>query len=483
MGVLPLVPTQSASAFSIGLDVTPETIVRATDTDHRLFATVTADGTIDTADGQTIRFDRDDNPVTADEECLTVGTPTVASCSVLLDPSSTAETETIRAFIEDGPPAVPCGPIDPPVNQDADCTEGRDEATTPGTVTAEPDETDVVEVEWEDVSLEVTPETGTAAPGATVNLTATVKSIETAPAVPRNVVANVDAEILGGTPASPNANKKPTTIDMECTTSQVTGTCTLSYTAGPNVGVDSIQAWIDENDDPDTAPNPVDPEPDGDETSGDEFEADPDEGRDEATGADPGDAEPDRTDVVEVSIATGPVLDLSPQTTTKNVGEEVSLVVTFTQNAQPLSGQRIAAAVLTGGPNAGKLLTCTTTAGGTCTLKYISTVAGQDRIRATADTDGNGQPNEADATEDVGTIGGTAESDATDVSRVTWVSPTTPPGPDPDDDDSACQKAQKKLKKAKKALKKAKASENDDRIAKAKKRVKTAKKRRRQACA
>jgi hypothetical protein len=227
------------------------------------------------------------------------------------------------------------------------------------------------------------------------------------------------------------------------------------------VGIDKIRGWVDLNEDPDATP------PTGDETTGEDvWEADKDEAL--------ADDDDDTTDVVQASISGGDVLVLSPASATKTIGSQSALTATFTANAIPTSGKKIAAQVLPGGAHPGQAATCTTAANGQCTLNYTGTTAGTDKVRATVDADGNGLPNEADSTEDVGVAGGTPEPDSTAISQITWTDPKE--SLECEAATEKVKKLKKKLKKAKKALKKAKASGDDDRIDKKKKKVKKLKK-------
>ena len=428
VALLGLVPIQAtpAGAFDGELDVESETgDVRIVGSIHRLTATLS--GAMPN-DGRTINFDTDDNPTTEAESCVT---DSAGTCDIALMGES-AGLQTIRAYVvDDG--ALPCSTPLPVPTSDCDPTEGRDEDAEEG-ATPEPDDTDVVEVEWAEGVLDVEPEQSAEAPATEVELTATVMSTETPP---RGLLANVDAEILEG----PNENQMANEADTECTTIQ-SGECTISYTAGAGTGVDVVQSWVDLNDDPDAEPET------GDETDpeGEGFEGDASEGPNEDTN--PGDVEEDDiTDVVEVGFSGGQVLVLAPQSATKTVGSQSALTATVTMGGVPDSGEAVAGQVLPGGPNAGVASTCTTGANGQCTLNYLGANAGTDKIRATVDADGDGLPNEADATEDVGVAGGTPEPDATAVSTITWTAP---------EEDNRCENAKKKVKKLKKKFGKAK---------------------------
>lgn len=468
-GLVTLVPIQPAFAQVDSLEVTPETAVRILGSSQTFTATVTVTPP-ETLAGHNIVFDDDDNGLTpAPAECLTSAT---GSCTVTFE--SVAGKITLRAYVEDGGTLLPCPA---PVNADADCAELRDEAAPGGAGDVpEPDDTDVVEVEGLEGSLQVTDEEDAAAPNGTAELTATLMSTET---TPRGLLGNVDAEILGG---SPNADLFPGEADTDCDTTQA-GTCPLTYPTGATApGVDTVQSWADLNDDPAAGT--------GNETAGDLFEADASEGPDE--NAQPGDVDedpPDRTDVVHVNISAPPelVLDVEPETTSsKPTGTQSALTAKVTSGAAPQSGIVIAAAVDAGGANVGTAIpTCTTGANGQCTLNYTGNAEGTDTVRAVVDENANGLNDDADPTEAVNqstTPGGTVEPDKTDVVSIIWKKPTPPPPP-PEEDTAACDQAKKQVKKAKKALKKAKATGDEEKIKKAKKRLKKAKKRKRAACA
>lgn len=483
LALVGLVPVQAtpAAADPETLDVTlkgipapSETVARAAGTQQRLVATLSGAA----AANRVVQFDRDGTLANGGEANCPIPTGAM-SCEVRLSQAGTGK-ETIRAWVEDfDPTAIPptqrqCGvPIPPTLPEDCDSAELRDETSTAGAGNEpEPDDTDVVEIDWYVSQLKLTGPV-TVTPGSAVSITATLTAKGVSPV--KNLVGNIDGEVIDG----PNKDKVPTKADMDCTTTAA-GTCTLTYTAGANAGVDEVHGWLDENHDPEPPP---DTDSDGDETgdpfgSSSDYEGDDKERADEV--ATPGDdAEPDNTDNIKVNISTMAVLTIGPETQNKDTGTTAAITVSLTTGGTPTNNQKIAAAVL-GGPNTGKVLTCTTGAGGTCDLApaLTSSAAGTDRVRATVDTDGNGQPNEADQTEDVGVGGGTAEPDTTAVAQVNWVAPTKP-----DDTDTKCTVAKAKLKKAKKALKKAKKSGDVDRIKKAKKKVKKLKKRKRRACA
>lgn len=471
IGLVPIAATPAAAAGTLDVVITspgltnPEVAVGITNHWFQLTATNSAPAP---ADGTVIAFDRDGDFMD-DETCETVA----GVCSVFLTSSAEATEEEIRAWVVDSG-AIPCNPLPIPMT-DCDGMEGQDEVADDGGF-AEPDDTDVVSLEWADGFLNVEKETTPTGPSTAVTLTATVLEEVTGTATPRGLISNVDAEIIDG----PQKNLTPSAPDKECDTAQATGVCTWTYTPGVTAGVDKWQSWVDENENDPGDASATPPVPaGGDETTGNGFEADNTEGRDEVgtPGATP---ETDITDVVEVTISASPQLQVSPSTQTKNTGESASFTATVTLNGTGQNAQKVAMTVYSG-PNNTKTASCNTGPAGTCTLQYTGgATAGNDKGRFWVDTNGNGQIDEGDATEDVNVPGATPEPDTTAIAQVTWVAPPPPPPPP---DDEACQQAKNNLKKAKKALKKAKAKGDDEAIAKAKKKVKKAKKRKRAACA
>lgn len=475
LGLLGLAPVQASAAVA-SLEVTPETADRVTattecvaDTDdciHILTATVMDAGVAQ--NGIDISFEIESGPsdpdmgvpdpgLSPDMTCQTAAAPTPGTCQVSFN-ANTEGTDVVRAWIEDGTL---------PIADEADMDEARDEAVTPGAT--EPDNTDVVSASWYDGTLNIEKEEDTFPLNGNVTFEATVLEKDpTAPNPAKTLLAEVDAEIEAG---SANVDRVGPTADVQCDTVQATGKCTLTYPSGPNPGVDNIRGWIDRNDNPRATP------PAGDEESGTGYEADNTETLStEGTGT----GAP-ITDVVKANIAATPVLTATPLTQSKVTNETATITASLTTGGVPDNAKKISAVVLSGGPNANKALTCNTGTGGTCTLVYTSTTAGTDSVRLWADTDGDGQPNEADTSETFGTAGTTPEPDTTAVVQVTWTTPAPPPDPDPGDSD-ACDQAQRDVKKAKKSLKKAKASGDEQKIKKAKKRLKRAKKRRAAAC-
>jgi hypothetical protein len=481
VGLIGLVPIAATPAAAAGtLDVTIDGVtppeVATVITGHYMTLTATVSAPVP-PDATVIDWDTDGGtPPSSDTTCTT----TAGACSITINEGG----PLIRAWMEDGPPALPCGTPALP-QADCDSTEPQDETTMSGGQTPEPDDTDVVSMEWKDGSLDVEPEAPSAAPTtALTGVTAKVVSTETTP-VP--LIANVDAEVISGPNNTPGP--APATVDAQCDTAPATGECSLSYIGSATSGVDVLQAWVDRNDDKPAETGPPAVPAGGDETSGSGFEGDATEGTDEATtpGAVAETPNKDITDVIDVNWTGTQTLDISPESTTKTTNTAATFTASVsTPGGTGQSGVKVAAAIDAGGPNVSKTITaCTTGANGTCSLTYTGTAVGVDKVRAAIDSDQNNLPNEADATEGVtgsGTeAGGTVEPDTTDVVQVTWTAATPTPTPDPGDS-AACEEAKKKLKKAKKALKKAKKTGDDDKIAKAKKKVKRAKNRKAAAC-
>jgi hypothetical protein len=481
LALIPLTPVTSASAAVAILNVEPETMNRITAGDtcepvatddciHVLTATVTDAGVAQNGVDVSFEFEggpsdpdpADDPLLVPDAECTTAATPTPGTCQISFH-SMAEGTDPVRAWIEDG--TLPFG-------DEADAAEGRDEVVTAGAT--EPDQTDVVDVTWLDGVLNIEPEVKASTTSTEVKFEATV--LEKDPATGQTakpLVANVDAEILAG---SPNANVQATNVDMECDTLPTTGKCELKYTAGATTGEDTIRGWVDRNDNAArTTPKK------GDETTGAAavYEADDTE---TATTEGTNTTAAPLTDVVKATLSPNPQLLATPENQTKQTGETAVITAALTIGGTPENAKRISAVVLSGGPNAGKALFCNTGSGGTCTLEYTGTGSGTDKVRLWADTNSNGQPDEADVGEDQGTAGTTPEPDTTEVVAVTWQSAAPPPPPDPDDND-ACEQATKDLQRAKKKLKKAKAGDNERKIKKAKKRVKRARRNKQAACA
>ena len=430
-GVLAVVPPGTALAATGDLDVSPEDglVKIAADAKLELTATVTADGTTTPLADATIYYRIESgfgSDVTPEHGMSGIGAegcgPTdatgICKFNVPGPTSGTTNTESvIRLWVEDD--MIP-GPV-----LEADTAE-----TLPDEPPAMKDNTDVVRIRWQvpaGTTLEITPETQTKQPGQEASLEALVMDQFT----PSSPVAGarVDAEIEAG---SPNVNQKPTGVDLECAAvTDAMGKCTLKYTGKTgtgSAGTDKIRAWIDTNNNqsvPDAA--------DGIDTT---------EGQAEATA--PGSkAEPDNTDVVNVTWAAGQGIDLDvePETQTLVLPEattaattaatDASFTATVLDGGAPAANKVVLFSV-TEGPNMGTDFECTTGTNGTCTAMLTGTTAGADEVRGVVDSDANGLPNEADPTEgpDEGAEPGTNdEVDETDIVTVTWEEPPPPPPP------------------------------------------------------
>jgi hypothetical protein len=256
-----------------GLDVEPETAIVPTGSAHTLTATAPSDSNIDF--GITSGPGSPSAPLNmppflaAAETCNTGATGT---CTVTFDGITTAGTSKVCAWVRDQFPG----------SQEATCGEPLNDPP------ADNDDTDVVEIVWVNLVLDLEPEQSSPAPGTLTTLTAAVTDDTVAKAPIEGM--NVDVEILTG----PNANLKTTGADLECDT-VATGICTVEYTGKATPGLDVVRGWIDAND------NGTD---EGDEVPG---EADTQEKRD-ATKSDSVGAtsEPDNTDVVEVDWGGAP---------------------------------------------------------------------------------------------------------------------------------------------------------------------------------
>ncbi len=171
--IVPLAGSAMASPDnSFDLQVTPETATNATAATHVLTATI--DPVCNEAAGCEVDFevesgpavsvtaddganprtsDADNSPLTPDMTCTVADT--AATCTVDFT-STTAGTNVIRSWVDDDKDNT---------SFDADATEGRDEAVTPGSRT-EIDDTDVVSKTWfsalpANSKLDCTPETAT----------------------------------------------------------------------------------------------------------------------------------------------------------------------------------------------------------------------------------------------------------------------------------------------------------------------------------
>jgi hypothetical protein len=132
------------------LDCEPETDSESTGTTHEILCTATSptyqtgvsDVTVSYEIAGTGDLDMTNTPQTPDGTCTTGDGGT---CTIEHTTTATG-LSTYRVWIDDGNPEPQTSPPNPPIDQDVDQAEGRDEATTPGRT--EPDNTDVVENNW-----------------------------------------------------------------------------------------------------------------------------------------------------------------------------------------------------------------------------------------------------------------------------------------------------------------------------------------------
>ena len=424
-GVLAVVPAGTALAATGDLDVSPEDglVKIAADAKLELTATVTADGTttpvamatvyyrIETGFGSDAAPEHGTSGIGV-EGCGPTDATGICKFNVPGPTSGTANLESvIRLWVEND--MIP-GPT-----LEADTAEMlADEAP------AMKDNTDVVRIRWQvpaATSLEVTPETTPSkTAGTEVTLSVEVKDQFLQPTT---TVVNVDYKVESG----PN-KKTTTTTDGTCATTLTSNTCAIKYTGSTTLGTnptDLVRVWIDL--DADTQ------QPD---------EADAAEGQVEGTT--PGTkGEPDNTDVVSVTWqgAAGTDLDVEPETQTQTLpasgggprvaATDASFTASVVDGGTPAANKVVLFSV-TEGPNMGTEFECTTGTDGTCTATLTGTTAGADEVLGVVDSDANGLPNEADATEgpDAGAEPGTnAEVDETDIVTVTWEEPPPPPPP------------------------------------------------------
>jgi hypothetical protein len=274
------------------------------------------------------------------------------------------------------------------------------------------------------IVLDVEVETANRAVGTSHTVTATVTDVDPGGGpVAGDEVAFAVASGQASTPPVSSAPHPFLTEAKVCTTDATTGQCSFEIT-GTAAGTSVIRAWL------------------RDTTAQFSQEQDSGEARDET--ATPGAAEPDGTDVVEVTWVAA-VLDLEPETSTPPPGSETILIATVkdaTAAANPVEANVDVEVI--DGPNKNKKTTgadleCDTDAStGTCELKYTgSATPGLDTVRGWIDLNDNGinapetgakgdeVPGEADTTEKTdatvaGGAGGKAEPDQTDVVDVDW---------------------------------------------------------------
>jgi Ca2+-binding RTX toxin-like protein len=197
-------------------------------------------------------------------------------------------------------------------------------------------------------------------------------------------------------------------VDFTCTTG-ADGTCVVHYPDDPNnnpaANVDQIRSWIDSDDSDSTI-----------EANG--------EGANEASDPDPGDPEPNGTDVVLIrwDPPAATRLDVEPDAVAAQRGANKQLTANVTSSSgQGIAGKDVDYRIGNNAPVFG----CTTAADGTCAIPMPS--PGSDTTQSPRfwiDESGDQLPDEADLNEgrnEQTTPGDTAEPDVTDVTSIQWV--------------------------------------------------------------
>lgn len=394
-----------------GLDAEPETGRGGLGEEHTITATVfdqfgdlyPATTTIKFEFFQGSPSDADGNsPETPDKTCTTSNE---SSCSITYTQTTATGTDLICAFTN-ADPAMSGQTCSGESRSDSD---DQDDATDPPAPAD--DDQDVVSKTWvqpEATRLDCEPESAEGPTGSAHQVTCTARSS-------RDVFVpfvNIDAEATGAN--DPDGDDSRGSPDFTCTTNS-SGTC--SYVHGPtgggtssNAGRTIYRSWIDRsmNDGP--------------------SEADGSEERNEATNA--GAAEPDDTDVTEMTWKSSP-LECEPETSSTPTERPHSI------ECSAAAGSNIDVEI-TGAndPDNGDTpntpdLTCVVGPTGRCTLTNPSGGAGSATTddagvalyRAWVDSDGSNATNESDATEgrdEITTPGSIPETDSTDVVERTW---------------------------------------------------------------
>lgn len=256
--------------------------------------------------------DQGNTPTTPDfTECVT---NSEGVCTFTHGPGGTGSTNNTgptlyRAWIDDGNDT----------QVEADQTEGRDEFQNAGG--KEPDNTDVVEKNWQVAPLECDPEQD-------ANPTGTAHTFTCRAATPGgtpNTNVQIDVEASGAN--DPDGTESYDTPDWECFTDN-NGQCTFTHgpggTGSTNAeGVTRYRAWVDTD------------------TSNAVTEADRFEGRNERNAAEQGQvAEPDETDLVEKTWTRNPTaLTIEPESDAASVGSCNAFTITVRgDNNLPVSG-------------------------------------------------------------------------------------------------------------------------------------------------
>ncbi len=402
------VVTKSWAGAPTRLRCTPETSSGSVGTAHTVTCTAT-DSNDNVVVGANIDAeatganDADgDTRLTPDFTCTTAAD---GRCSFTHGPGGAGSpgTTTYRAWIDaDGSNTT----------SEADATEGQDSAATPG-ATAEPDATDVVTRTWTAVRLDCSPETASNPVGTSHTVTCTATTATGGPLTG----VTVDVEATGAN--DPDANSDPTSPDFGCGPTDTNGQCTFTHGPAGSAGVTTYRAWIDG---------------DGNNAT---TEADVAEGRDEATTTGSGCAgapgEPDCTDVVEKTWTAGAAarLDCTPESVPNNVGTSHTVTCTATDsNNNVVQGANIDVEATGANDTDADTrttpdFTCTTTAGGQCSVTHgpggsgTTSSAGTTTYRAWIDTDNSNATDNADATETLSPD----DTDGTDVVEKIWSNP------------------------------------------------------------
>jgi hypothetical protein len=380
--VVPLAGVALATHGTRTLEVTPETDSNLADgvTTHVLTATLSS---APTTDAVGIDFEVESGP--ADPDATDGNSPTspdfsctvaiaATTCTVTLGPTSTPGTSVVRAWIDhDGLNST----------TEADATEARDEAVTPG-AEAEPDLTDVVSKTWTQsvatACLDAEPNTDTDPSGAEHIITATVTNSPNA-----YVDADTTFDCVGA--ALPNTSVTITLTDdtPNAFISSVNGVSTGGPIAGgPNTATGTTT-------------------PTGVITFGVKLVNPADTGTNATidVAVDGAAAGTSSDTVAKTWAAAGTAASVTalPGNDTNEIGQSHTVTADVDDAfGGPVSGQRVAFQV-TAGPHANNNLdnnaatpdgffgSCTTTAAGTCSASYTGPELGTDTITVWVDAD------------------------------------------------------------------------------------------------
>ncbi len=267
---------------------------------------------------------------------------------------------------------------------------------------------DIVTVDWEvegtDLRIDATPETSSGPINQLHVVTAVVDAVQAGTNVGGITVA-------GRVIAGPNTGQPLTKPSCE---TGLDGSCTLEYRSS-GTGRDSIQLWIDSNDDGDA--------------SGELF-LNMNEGQD-ADGA-MGLADDAGQDVVfrTWTAVAIPTLQVEPDTSTQPAGttRAFDISVWDQSNGAALGGFNVDAMIVSG-PNSGRRSECVSASNGLCSMApFSSQKEGTDIVQFWIDADGDNTANEATQLEPRAE-GGINENDQ-DVVEIIWTpDPAASPSP------------------------------------------------------